>query len=196
MHFDLGDACALRRPEGGERILRQCRAQPRDVELGCKEIALLALLVGFRHRRVELDQDVAGLDTLSVANLDGADNARLERLDQLCAPTRHDLAGRGGDDIDATERRPSQRDAEERDDTRPDRTPDRRRGRFGNFESCRQERDFVLASANFGSRKRNDVSVSGRHGYQPADSEGSRNDRSCGSAHHGCRPQRSDHARW
>jgi hypothetical protein len=103
MHLDLRGACALRRPEGGKRILRERRAQPRDVESGRKEIAPLALLVGFRHRRVELDQNVASLDALSVAYVDGADNARLERLDQLGAPAWHDLARRGRDDIDAAE---------------------------------------------------------------------------------------------
>ncbi len=103
MHLDLRGACALRRPERGKRILRERRAQPRDVESGRKEIAPLALLVGFRHRRVELDQNVAGLDALSVAYVDGADNARFEWLDQLGTPAGHDLARRGCDDVDVAE---------------------------------------------------------------------------------------------
>ena len=197
MHLDLRGACALRRPEGGKRILCERRTQPRDVELGRDEIALLAFAVGFRHGRIEFDQNVAGLYALPVADVDGANNARLERLDQLGAPARHDLAGRGRDDIDAAERRPRQREAEHRDDARADRAPDRRRRRFSDLERRRQERDFLLAAAsrNRGFRKRDDISASGRHGYRPADNGGLRNARSSGSAHHGCRPRRCGHAR-
>ena len=150
--------CAGLAPSGGSEVLkwivRERRAQSRDVELGGDEIALLALLVGLGHRRIELDQNVAGLDALSVANVDRANHAGLERLDHLGAAARNDLARRGGDDIDAAERGPHQRDAEQRDDRRPDRAADRRRRRLGDLECRRQEGEFVLAAANLGSRKR------------------------------------------
>jgi hypothetical protein len=195
MHLDLRGAGALRRPEGSKRILRERRAQARDIEFGRKKIAFLALLVGFRHGWVELDQNVAGPHALSIAYVDSADNARLEWLDHLGAPAWHDLARRGCDDIDASQRRPYQREAEDRHDTRRDRAPDRRRRRFGDFERCRQESNFVLVAAKLGSRKCDDVSASGLHECQLADSGVLRNARSSGSGHHGYRPRRCGHAR-
>ena len=40
------------------------------------------------HGRVELDQDVARPDALAVADMDGAHDAGLERLDRLGAAAR------------------------------------------------------------------------------------------------------------
>ena len=44
------------------------------------------------HGGVELDQRLAGLDRLPVMHMDGANHAGLERLDQLGAAARDDLA--------------------------------------------------------------------------------------------------------
>ena len=59
-------------------------------------------MLQIRHvdRRIELDQDVAFLDALTVPDVDRADDADLEGLDDLGAAARHDLAGRRGDDVD------------------------------------------------------------------------------------------------
>ena len=83
---------------GGQR-----GAQPRDVELLGNEIVAQMIALGGVHGRIELDQDIAGLDALPVLHMDRAHDAGLERLDDLGAAARHDLARRGGDDVDVPE---------------------------------------------------------------------------------------------
>ena len=65
------------------------------------------------HRRIELDQHVAGLDALPIADMDRANNAGLERLNHLGPAARDDLAGCGGNDVDLPEACPGQRQAEQ-----------------------------------------------------------------------------------
>ena len=64
---------------------------------------------GLRHGRIELDQHVAGLDALPIADVDCANHTGLERLNNLGAPGWNNLARRGGNDVDGTKGGPNQR---------------------------------------------------------------------------------------
>ena len=59
-----------------------------------------------RHGRIEFDEDVARLDALAIADVNGAHDAGLERLYQLDTAAGDDFAGRRGDDIDMTDSLP------------------------------------------------------------------------------------------
>ena len=98
---------------------RKRRAQPRGVELLGEQIILEVVAFGGVDGRIELDQDVAGLNRLPVLHPDGADHAGFERLDDLGTPARHDLAGGRGHDVDGAPPGPQQRRAEQHDDGRP-----------------------------------------------------------------------------
>ncbi len=89
----------------------QRRAQAGDVELLGQKIAAQVIAVRRVRRRIELDQHVAGPDHLPVLHADRAHHARFERLDDLGADARHDLAGRRGHDVDRapTRTRPAPR---------------------------------------------------------------------------------------
>jgi hypothetical protein len=87
---------AVGRIKGGERIvIGERRVQSRNIKRCGDEIALQMAQLGVADRRVELDQHVACLDRLPVADMDGADDPGLERL--------HDLAGAARDDLACTE---------------------------------------------------------------------------------------------
>ena len=60
-------------------------------------------LLGAGHGRIELDQDLAGLDPLPVADMDRAHHTGLEGLDQLGAAARDDLALCRRHDVDAAD---------------------------------------------------------------------------------------------
>ena len=115
------------------------------------------------HRRIELDQHVAGLDALPIADMDGANNAGLERLDHFGPAARNDLAGCGGNDVDLPEARPGQRQAEQSDDRQTDRAADGRWRRLDDLERRRKEGEMVPVALGF-PRKRDDV-LSGLHGF-------------------------------
>ncbi len=70
----------------------QFRLQPRHVELSGHEIDFVMFPFRLVHGRIEFDQGLAGLDHLSVANMDGPHDAGLEWLDDLGTPARNDLA--------------------------------------------------------------------------------------------------------
>ena len=95
---------------------------------------------------IELDQDVAGLDALTVAHMDRTHHAGLERLDGLGAAARNDLARRDGDDVDRADTRPGQRSAEHGDEGERNGAADRRGRRFDDLECGRQKREFVLST--------------------------------------------------
>ena len=136
------------RLELGERIVLsgQGRAQAGDVELSRHQIALQMPELGTAHGRVELDEDVAGLDALTVADMDRAHHAGLERLDDLGAAARNDLARRDGDNVDRADTRPGQRSAEHGDDGERNGAADRRGRRFDDLERRRQKGEFVLST--------------------------------------------------
>ena len=71
-----------------------------------QQIALQMVALGGVHRRIELDQHVACLDALPVLHMDRAHHAGLERLDDLGAAARHDLARCRGHDVDRARRTP------------------------------------------------------------------------------------------
>jgi len=78
---------AVGRIKGGERIaIGERRVQSRDVELCGDEVALQMAQFGVVDCRVELDQHVACLDRLPVADMDGANDRGLERLHILLRP--------------------------------------------------------------------------------------------------------------
>ena len=58
------------------------------------------------HCRIELDDNIAGLDALSILNVNRANHSGLERLDYLGTTAWHNLARRCGDNIGRAERRP------------------------------------------------------------------------------------------
>ena len=106
-------------PAGGLKLasgssVGQRRLQPRDVELRARSDRFAVPALRVVHGRIELDQHVAGFDRLAVLDVDRAHHAGLERLDDLGAAGRNDLAGGRGDDVDLAEARPRQRDAEQR----------------------------------------------------------------------------------
>ena len=78
-----------RRMELRERIAGRSQrgAQPRHVELGGMITSLCRCSLSARvDGRIEFDQHLAGLDLLPVCNVDGTDDAGLERLDDLGRP--------------------------------------------------------------------------------------------------------------
>ena len=87
----------------GIGIPAQGRLDPGDIELGADQIVLKMLQLGLIHGGVEFDQNVARLDALAVANMDGPDHAGLERLDDLGTAGGNDLSGRRGDDVQFAE---------------------------------------------------------------------------------------------
>ena len=97
-----------RRVEFGYRVARTAQpgAEPGNVGLGGDEVAVQMLLFGAVHGRVELDQEIAGVDMLAVDHMDRPDNAGVERLDNLAAAAGHDLTLRRGDDVDCPPRSP------------------------------------------------------------------------------------------
>ena len=94
LHGDQGGVRVGGRREIGQGIVSagQRRAQPRDIELLGQKIAAQVIAVGRVDGRIELDQHIAGLDLLPVLHADRAHHAGLERLDDLGAVARHDLA--------------------------------------------------------------------------------------------------------
>ena len=80
-------------------------------------------------------------------DVDGAYNAGLKRLYQLDATARHDLSGCRRDDIDMSESRPDECQAEERDDGRTDRATNRRRRRLDDLQRRGQKGTLVLFAA-------------------------------------------------
>ena len=99
------------------------------------------------ERRIELDQQLPGGDVLSVADVDRADIAQLDRLDHLDAAGGDDFAGGGGDDIDFADDRPRQRDGEQDADRQHQPAQPRARRLFHDLE--RGGEKFVIA-ARFG----------------------------------------------
>jgi hypothetical protein len=94
--------CIRRRREVGHRIDSggECSAQPRDVELLRKEVIVEVIALGCIYRRIKLYQYVAGFDRLPVLHPNGANNAGLERLDDLGSTARHDFSGGRRNDVD------------------------------------------------------------------------------------------------
>ena len=136
------------RLEFGERIVLsgQGRPQPGGVELSRHQIALQMPELGTAHRRVELKEDVAGPDALTVADMDRTHHAGLERLDGFGAAARNDFARRDGDNVDRADARPGQRSAEHGDEGERDGAADRRGRSFDDLECGRQKREFVLST--------------------------------------------------
>ena len=163
LHLHLGRAGPGRRIKFRLRIvgIAQAGPQPGNVEAGGHEVVLDVLFLGRAHRRVELDEDIAGLDALPIADLDGAYDAGLEWLDQLDAAVGHDLAGRRGDDVDVPETGPDQAQAEHGDERCAHSAADRRRRRLHDFQRRRQEGDLVALPARGRLGKGDDVLRSG-----------------------------------
>ena len=142
------DDASWRRLELGERIVLsgQGRPQAGGVELSRHQIALQMPELGTAHGRVELNEDVAGPDALTVADMDRTHHAGLERLDGFGAAARNDLARRDGDNVDRADTRPGQRSAEHGDEGERDGAADRRRRSLDDLECGRQKREFVLST--------------------------------------------------
>jgi hypothetical protein len=103
------------------------------------QVALLTAPFGFVEAGVEFDENVAGPHALAVMHVNGADDPGLERLQDLAAAARHDLAGRGSDDVDRPEPGPDQGETEQRGDGVGGRAPGRRGRRLDDLERRRQE---------------------------------------------------------
>ena len=114
MHLDQVGRRIRRRLELGERIVLrgQRRAQPRDVQLSRQFRSLFKcpssapVMVGSSSMRMS-----PALTRLTVADMDRAHDAGLERLDRLGAAAWNDLARRDRDNVDRADARPGQRSA-------------------------------------------------------------------------------------
>jgi len=105
-------------------------------------------LLGAGHGRIELDQDLAGLDPLPVADMDRALHTGLEGLDQLGAAVRDDLALCRRHDVDAADAGPDARQAESADDDRGGGTHGWRWRRLRYLERRRQQGELVIPAAH------------------------------------------------
>src|ERR1700704_2178196 len=123
---------------------------------------------GTTHGWVELKEDVAGPDALTVADMDRTHHAGLERLDGFGAAAWNDLARRDGDNVDRADTRPGQRSAKHGDEGERNGAADRRGGSFDDFECGRQKREFVLSTLYALLRKGDNV-FSGPHAALPGD---------------------------
>ena len=111
-------------------------------------------MLGRVHGRVEFDQHVARLDLLAVADMDGADDAGLERLDDLGAAARQIWP----EAVTTMSTLPKLAQATAKQKAAMivggDAAADRRRRALGDFERRRQEGDFMrscAAAAAFGN---------------------------------------------
>src|SRR2546430_13678921 len=100
--------------------------------------------LGTAHGRVELKEDVAGPDVLTVTDMDRTHHSGLKRLDRFGSAGRNDLARCHGDNVDRADARPGERNAEHGDDGESDGAADRRRGCLDGLECGWQKREFVL----------------------------------------------------
>src|ERR1700730_1908143 len=91
------------------------------------------------HRRIELDQDVALFDGLPILDMDRADDADLEGLNNLRPAARNNLPWSRGNDVDKAQRGPRQRHAEQKDDRRTGRAANRRGGSLDDLEGRRKK---------------------------------------------------------
>ena len=80
--------------------------QPCDIQLRGDKVASYVFLFCCGHRRIKLDQDIAGFNALSVVHIDGPDDADLKRLYQLNPTAWDNLTVRIGDDVDMTDSSP------------------------------------------------------------------------------------------
>ena len=147
-HPGLFGARALGRHEArfGIALAPKGRRQSRDVGLRRHQIALLVAEIRLVHGRVQLDQDIADLHFLPIADQDGANHADLERLHDLRMSGRDDLAFGDGDNIDVAEPGPNQRERKDGDDAVGPETADGRRRCFDDFQRGRQK--FALGVAH------------------------------------------------
>ena len=109
----------FRRRIGSAR--KRC-VEPRSIETCRHEIALEAIPLCAIDCRIQFDKRIAFLDELPIAHVDRVDDANLKRLDDLRSPTGDDLPRRRRNDIDLAEACPSDREHEDHDHRRPDRT--------------------------------------------------------------------------
>src|SRR5262249_52628767 len=81
--------------KGCDRIAltAQGRIEPRNVELCGSKVASQVFAFRVIHRCVKLDQDLANLHALPIANPDRTYYTGLERLDDLGTTARNNLAG-------------------------------------------------------------------------------------------------------
>ncbi len=142
---ELGGIGFLRRRVSRERIVWRGKLglEARHIELDRKQIALEMVLFGGVDGGIEVDESVAGADFLSVADIDGADDARLEGLDGLGASGWNDLAGGRGDNIDLAETGPENGGAERRDHRPDDGAANGRGRRVDDFKRGRQKGQFI-----------------------------------------------------
>src|SRR3974390_3529412 len=74
------------------------------------------IYIRFIDGRIEFDQNITGFDLLPIMNVNGTNNASIEGLDDLDAPTVDNLSGRGCNDIDRPKARPGERKAKNDND--------------------------------------------------------------------------------
>src|SRR6266436_2749736 len=141
-------------------------AQPRDVEPLGEEV--VAQVIAFRlvDGRIELDQDVAGVDRLPILYPYGAHDPGLERLDDLDPTARQDFSARRRNDVDRAPPGPDQRRAEQEDDGGANRAANRRRRRFDDFKRRRQKGQLFGAPLLLRAPKR-DNALRGNGGQRP-----------------------------
>lgn len=119
--------------------------QPRHIEPRPQQVMADPVAIRQAGGAIEFDQDISGLDAVAIPDIDRRHHAGLQRLDHLDAADRHDLSLRGGDDVDASEGRPGQRDDEECNHRSGDGASRRGRRRLDDLQCGRQECTFGAA---------------------------------------------------
>ena len=116
-------------------------------QIGVERVARGAL-VGEGFRRIELEQQISCLHAGAVLGVDGGDLARIERLDDLDAPSGFELAWRDRIDVETADEGPGDGEGEERTDGQHQRHGQWRRRRLQDLDRGGQK--FSVASGDAG----------------------------------------------
>ena len=98
---------------------------------------------GAAHGRIKLDEDGAGAYALTVADMDCAHDAGLERLDGFGSAARDDPARCDRDNVDRADARPGQGNGENSHDAVSNGAASRGRGSFDDLQRGRQEGELI-----------------------------------------------------
>src|SRR5262249_12122489 len=112
-HEDRIGVCGSREGLG---VAQNHRTQARNIELRLNQIAGDAVAVRTVRRRIELDQNIAGIDVIAVSDHDLFDDANFQGLDLFYLAGGDEASVCGRDNVELADASPADRHGDDQDD--------------------------------------------------------------------------------